>query len=39
MNKTKELLEEKGFREKWLVEKLDKSDNMVNAYVQNRKQP
>lgn len=39
MNRIKEVLEEKGIKQKWLAEKLDKSYNMVNAYVQNRKQP
>ena len=39
MNRIKEVLEEKGIKQKWLAEKLGKSYNMVNAYVQNRKQP
>ncbi len=39
MNKIKEVLEEKGIKQKWLAEKLNKSYNMVNSYVQNRKQP
>lgn len=39
MNRIKEVLEEKGIKQKWLADKLDKSYNMVNAYVQNRKQP
>jgi putative transcriptional regulator len=39
MNRIKEVLEEKGIKQKWLAEKLDKSYNMVNSYVQNRKQP
>ena len=38
MNRIKEVLEEKGIKQKWLAEKLDKSYNMINAYVQNRKQ-
>jgi ribosome-binding protein aMBF1 (putative translation factor) len=33
------VLEEKGIKQKWLAEKLEKSYNMVNAYVQNRQQP
>ena len=39
MNRIKEILEEKGIKQKWLAEKLSKSYNMVNSYVQNRKQP
>ncbi|MDA3779360.1 MAG: helix-turn-helix transcriptional regulator [Bacteroidales bacterium] len=39
MNRIKEVLEEKGIKQKWLANKLGKSYNMVNAYVQNRKQP
>ena len=33
------MLEEKGIKQKWLAEKLGKSYNMVNSYVQNRQQP
>ncbi len=39
MNRIKEVLEEKGIKQIWLANKLDKSYNMVNAYAQNRKQP
>lgn len=39
MNRIKEVLEEKGIKQTWLAEKLNKSYNMVNSYVQNRKQP
>ncbi len=39
MNRIKEVLEEKGIKQIWLAEKLDKSYNMVNAYAQNRQQP
>ncbi|MGN5953738.1 helix-turn-helix domain-containing protein [Sphingobacterium lactis] len=39
MNRIKEVLEEKGIKQTWLSEKLGKSFNMVNAYVQNRHQP
>jgi len=39
MNRIKEVLEEKGIKQTWLAEKLSKSYNMVNAYVQNRQQP
>lgn len=39
MNRIKEILEEKGIKQTWLAEKLGKSYNMVNGYVQNRQQP
>jgi len=39
MNRIKEVLEEKGIKQKWLAEQLGKSYNMVNSYVQNRRQP
>ncbi|HPM87833.1 MAG TPA: helix-turn-helix transcriptional regulator [Bacteroidales bacterium] len=39
MNRIKEVLEEKGIKQVWLAEKLGKSYNMVNSYVQNRRQP
>jgi len=39
MNRIKEVLDEKGIKQIWLAEKLGKSYNMVNAYVQNRQQP
>ena len=39
MNRIKEVLDEKGIKQKWLAEKLGKSYNMVNGYVQNRQQP
>ncbi len=39
MNRIKEVLEEKGIKQTWLAEQLGKSYNMVNGYVQNRKQP
>ena len=39
MNRIKEALEEKGIKQIWLAEKLGKSYNMVNSYVQNRRQP
>lgn len=39
MNRIKEVLEEKGIKQKWLAEQLGKSYNMVNSYVQNRQQP
>lgn len=39
MNRIKLVLEEKGIKQTWLAEKLGKSYNMVNSYVQNRQQP
>ena len=39
MNRIKEVLLEKGLTQTWLSEKLGKSYNMVNSYVQNRRQP
>jgi transcriptional regulator with XRE-family HTH domain len=39
MNRIKEVLEEKGIKQIWLADKINKSYNMVNAYVQNRQQP
>ena len=39
MNRIKEVLEVKGIKQTWLAERLGKSYNMVNGYVQNRQQP
>lgn len=39
MNRIKEVLENKGIKQIWLAEKLGKSYNMINSYVQNRRQP
>ncbi len=39
MNRIKEVLEERGIKQTWLAEQLGKSFNMVNSYVQNRRQP
>jgi len=39
MNCIKEILDSKGIKQVWLSEKLGKSYNMVNSYVQNRSQP
>ena len=39
MNRIKEVLEQKGIKQIWLSEQLGKSYNMVNSYVQNRRQP
>jgi len=38
MNRIKEVLKEKGIKQIWLANKLGKSYNMVNGYVQNRRQ-
>ncbi|MDW5288720.1 helix-turn-helix transcriptional regulator [Formosa sp. PL04] len=39
MSRIKEVLEEKSIKQVCLAEKLGKSYNMVNSYVQNRRQP
>jgi putative transcriptional regulator len=39
MNRIKEVLEQKGIKQKWLAEQMGKSYNMVNSYAQNRRQP
>lgn len=39
MNRIKEVLDEKGIKQTWLSERLGKSFNTVNSYVQNRQQP
>lgn len=39
MNRIKEVIEQKGIKQIWLSEQLGKSYNMVNSYVQNRRQP
>ena len=39
MNLIEEVIEEKRVKQTWLAEKLGKSYNMVNGYVQNRQQP
>jgi len=39
MNRIKIVLEEKGIKQTWLAERLGKSFNTVNGYVQNRQQP
>lgn len=39
MNRIKEVLKQKGIKQIWLADKLGKSYNMVNRYVQNRQQP
>jgi putative transcriptional regulator len=39
MNRIKEVLVLKGIKQVWLADKLGKSYNVVNGYVQNRTQP
>lgn len=39
MNRIHEVLKEQGRSQTWLAEQLDKSYNMVNSYVKNRRQP
>lgn len=39
MNRIKEVLDQRGIKQVWLAEKLNKSFNMVNSYCQNRRQP
>ncbi|MCD8408504.1 helix-turn-helix domain-containing protein [Tenacibaculum dicentrarchi] len=39
MNRIKEVLKVKGIKQVWLAQQLGKSYNMVNCYVQNRRQP
>ena len=39
MNRIKSVLKTKGIKQTTLSEKLGKSYNMVNGYVQNRQQP
>ena len=39
MSRIKEVLKQKGIKQIWLADKLGKSYNMVNGYVQNRQQP
>lgn len=39
MNRIKEVLKEKGIKQTWLADQLQKSYPIINGYVQNRKQP
>jgi len=39
MNRIKEILEQKRIKQIWLSQRLGKSYNVVNGYVQNRQQP
>lgn len=38
-NRIKEVIEERGIKQTWLAERLDKSLCIVNSYVCNRRQP
>ncbi len=38
MNRIEEVLEQKRIKQTWLSEKIGKSFNTVNSYVQNRQQ-
>ena len=39
VNTIKKTLKSKGVKQTWLAQRLEKSYNMVNGYVQNRRQP
>ena len=39
MNRIKDVLEQKGIKQIWLAEKLEKSYNMLHSYAQNKRQP
>ena len=39
MNRIKEVLSDKGIKQTWLAQKLEKSFNMVNEYFNNIRQP
>lgn len=39
MNRIREVLDQKGIKQKWLSDRLGKSYNMVNSYVTNKRQP
>lgn len=39
MNRIKEVLEERGIKQIWLAEKIEKSFCIVNSYACNRRQP
>ena len=39
LNRIKEVLKEKGIKQTWLAEKLDRSFNVVNDYCNNKRQP
>jgi len=39
MNRIKEILDQKGIKQTWLANNLEKSYNVVNGYVNNSRQP
>lgn len=39
LNCIKDILSEKGIKQTWLAEQLDKSFNVVNEYCNNKRQP
>ncbi|PCJ57130.1 MAG: transcriptional regulator [Candidatus Hydrogenedentota bacterium] len=39
MNRIKDVLDDKGIKQIWLAQKLGKSYNIKNSYVNNRGQP
>ena len=39
MNRIKDVLKEKGISQAWLAKKLDKSNNTINEYSRNVRQP
>ena len=39
MNRIKEVLGEKGLKQKWLAEKIGMTTVMINLYSNNRRQP
>lgn len=39
MNLIKQVMTEKGIKQRWLCAKLGKSYSQVNSYIQNRQQP
>lgn len=39
MNRIKVVLNQEGKKQTWLAKHLGKSYNMINSYVQNRRQP
>lgn len=39
MNRIREVLNDKGIKQTWLANKLGKSNNVVNGYVTNKRQP
>ncbi|MBK7735028.1 MAG: helix-turn-helix transcriptional regulator [Chitinophagaceae bacterium] len=39
MNRIKEVLKDKGISQTWLADKMEKSDNTINEYARNVRQP